>query len=81
MIQPYIVLGQGIQYLDDGLTDADHANAAAKKEKMKVIYDGKTYLGRCRDCGEWVWDRERYFYTVNKDGLGHVIVDVAHCHH
>ena len=81
MLKEYIVLGEGVKMLDDGLTKEDHEKEAALKEKMKMFVDGRMYLGRCKECGHYICEGEKHFYLTNKDGLGNMHVDVCCAYH
>lgn len=72
---------KGLQLREDGFTEAEHKRLAEKKEKMKIVYDGRTYVGRCKICKGYIWEHEKFFYFENKDGLGNLFVDVEHTWH
>lgn len=81
MIKEYLVLGEGLKKLDDGFTEAEHKTIKAKKEKMKMFYNGRTYVGRCSICKVPIREEERFFYLENKNGLGDIRVEVEHYWH
>ena len=82
MLKEVLVLGKGIMLVDDGFTEEEHEIIKQKKHDMQVVdEDGRVFMGYCRECGRAVWEKDKYFYLENKDGIGNILVDVCHSYH